>query len=224
MFSSQPQASEPESQPEVQPEPEPTAATAVVPSQRMQAGDVVTFGSYRQSQADNEKTPLNWVVIGTGVAQNAQGEALDCAFLLCQSVIDYRVFNEQFAKTSWEKCDLREWLNDEFLWSFTDEEHDQMLLTDISTDGTPTRDHVWLLSEAEYGELRPLLETVLLGCTDRAADWRDSFAGGVDGWWLRDSGKTASRARYVTGAAADVVQAEVDQRRGVRPVITIVQP
>jgi hypothetical protein len=109
-------------------------------------GETITFGSYGGQE-------LGWRVL-----EVQDGRAL----VITEDIIDVRVYNEERNEnTTWERCTLRQWLNDDFYNSaFSEAERFAVELThlqnlDNSEYGTPggneTNDYIFLLSidEAE---------------------------------------------------------------------------
>ncbi len=125
-------------------------------------GDTVILGTYEQDDdfdLTNGPAPIEWQVIGT-----RDGHTL----LLSKYALDCKLYDGN-RNTTWEKCTLRSWLNDEFYntaFSASDKErivtaHNENLksysfyslsksaiVTEI-LDETPTDDKVFLLSKAE---------------------------------------------------------------------------
>lgn len=67
----------------------------------IKAGDYVEFGNY------------NWQVL-----EVKGGKGL----IISERVLDYRPYNNEAEGTTWAECDLREYLNNDFLQSFSDDE------------------------------------------------------------------------------------------------------
>lgn len=108
--------------------------------------DRIEFGEY-------DGKPLQWRVL------NVEN---DTAYILSDSVITERAFNEVLEPTSWEACTLRSWLNEEFYTTaFTQEQQDAILTSYIrgeqhgyegkegwSEEGA-VKDKIFLLSYAD---------------------------------------------------------------------------
>jgi len=82
----------------------------------------------------------------------------DKALLITEDAIEKRPYNKQFIDVTWETCDLRKYLNGEFLRKFTEEERREIAETQISNPdnlwcGTPggrnTVDKIFLLNLEE---------------------------------------------------------------------------
>ncbi len=121
-------------------------------------GDIVTFGRYEQDNITaNGKEPIEWLVL----AKEKEG-----LLLISRYGLDYRPyhgnpddFNWETHPLNWEECDLRAWLNSDFLEeAFSREEQAQIPTVTVSADANPydwdhpdrdTRDRVFLLSISE---------------------------------------------------------------------------
>ena len=82
----------------------------------------------------------------------------DKALLITEDVIETRPYNKQYTDVIWETCDLREYLNGEFLQKFTAEQRGKIAETNLPNPnnlwyGTPggndTFDKIFLLSLEE---------------------------------------------------------------------------
>ena len=117
-----------------------------------QPGDIVYWGSYEQDAvAANGKEDIAWVVL-----YDDNGRKL----LLSKESLDCQPYNEQNTPTSWAKCTLRTWLNDDFYWeAFNDAEQEALYLPVIKTENSEdSRDYVFVLSMAEANVYLDLFE------------------------------------------------------------------
>ncbi len=115
-------------------------------------GDIVTFGTYEQDgNAENGAEPIEWFILDMEDGQ---------ATLLSVYLLDgHRYHPEEMDKITWEDCELRAWLNDDFLnAAFTEAEQEHIAVTNVINEdnpiyGTPggndTADKIWLLSLGE---------------------------------------------------------------------------
>jgi len=147
----------------------------------LEAGDTVYFGHYlRRTDAPVGLSvqPLEWKVVKT------EGhKALLVAF-------DIGIIHRYAPKTLvWRDCELREWLNNEFMdLAFTEDEKAAILETPNS-DGvlTPAMDKVFILSKEEYESL------ALFMAYETCHDWEkekkasDANDRRVYTWWLRST-------------------------------------
>lgn len=110
----------------------------------------ISFGIYPQGES-GEKKPMRWVVL-----DRRDDELL----LLSAVVIDAKKYHSDVSEITWEKCDLRKWLNKEFLKkAFSEYEQDALVQKqrlenpdneDYQTrGGHSTKDKVFLLSIKE---------------------------------------------------------------------------
>lgn len=103
----------------------------------IKAGDYVNFGNY------------NWQVLEVNGSKG---------LILCERILDYRAYNNDAEATTWAECDLREYLNNDFLLNFNDEER-KMILPVINENP----DNPWDFSEQGGNNM-----------TDGGADTEDS--------------------------------------------------
>ena len=150
---------------------------------RLGNGDVIYFGTY-----NNE--PIAWEI-----AKRDSKKML----LLATKPIAQKPFTDEIKVVTWETSDLRTWLSDEFIKSFSAEQQNQILPTD--TDGT--QDKVFLLSVEEI--------VGLVGSVKYKTEGE---------WWTRTSSKDG--VKYMTASGWVVSKGdEVVRDKGVRPAIWI---
>jgi CYTH domain-containing protein len=134
------------------------------------------------------------------------------ALLLTQDVIEKRPYNVAWEGTTWEKCTLRHYLNDEFYQTFSNQAQARILSTEntnennqwFGTDGgNDTIDRVFLLSIEEVvryfgdsGQLKNKNPN-----DERFIDDNFNKKRGVSskntGWWLRSPGLDTGVAAFV---------------------------
>jgi len=157
---------------------------------------IVNFGSYPQNGSG--KKPIEWQIL------DVSG---DEALLVSCYGIDSRQYNSRFMDVTWENCDLRKWLNHDFLKAaFTEEEQQRIKFADVPNDDNPrfgacggndTRDRVFCLSLAEA-------ERYFKDDSEREC-WPTALAlyRGLESWhgscfwWLRSPGSSLTYASYV---------------------------
>ena len=116
-------------------------------------GNYVTFGTYPQTKAGNDATPIEWLVL----ARDG-----DKALLISRYGLDVQPYNKDYTSVTWETCTLRTWLNSTFYnKAFSSAEQAAILTTDVdnsksqcysiwtTSGGNNTQDKVFLLSYAE---------------------------------------------------------------------------
>ena len=167
-------------------------------------GGTVFLGRYRQS--GSKETPIEWRVL------SKEGTRL---LLISKDILDCHIFqddlyknvwraltvdemNQQSRKRTWEKCELRQWLNDSFFCKAFSAEEQKLIQTvtvpavknriNMDHPGHDTRDNVFLLNipEAEQyfksnGDRKA--EPCKLVADSKTLDW---YGGGA--WWLRSQG------------------------------------
>ena len=192
----------------------------------MTAGNNVTFGSYPQTEAGNDSTPIEWLVLEYDAANNK-------ALLISRYGLDCQPYNTEWVDVTWETCTLRGWLNGEFMnRAFSAEEQKAILTTDVDnsrsqgysgygTDGGKnTKDKIFLLSYAEANQYFGVQYYSVDGAMDnlrsrvaptdhavRQGVWTSSSYTTSEGkaaawWWLRSPGSSASSAADVRGNGA----------------------
>ena len=196
---------------------------------KINVGDYISFGSYPQSKAGNDETPIEWLV-------------LDCdggtALLVSRYALDCKPFNEKQEDTTWETCTLRGWLNNEFFNKvFSAEEKQSILQSDVSADKNPvydtnpgnaTKDNVFLLSAVETNKYFKSKDARRCAPTDYAIQ-QGAYASGsnkVEGrkacwWWLRSPGSDSlSATNVITGGS--IYDNDVGNSYGaVRPCVRV---
>lgn len=177
-------------------------------------GDLFYLGSWKSKRGWNRKRELlEWRVIAVEDAK---------ALLLCNHVIDKRPYHKSGEAITWGKCDLRQWLNQEFYEeAFSDIEKTKVLLTDVVAEKNPYHntdagedvlDRVFLLSIPEIYQYLP-------HGSERIVDTGD---GKVCWWWLRSPGSFRTKASYVAdGGNVAVSGCDAVKVNGVRPAIWI---
>ncbi len=168
---------------------------------RVNVGEYVKFGRYPQNN-DNYKEPIEWLVL-----EVESNEAL----LVSRYGLDRRQYHQGVISMTWEQCDLRNWLNHDFLKSaFTAEEQRRIKISDVvnvanpeygTSGGNNTQDRVFCLSIAEAERyfkndgkrrcrLTPMAEEHGAGYGAHRNCW----------WWLRSPGDNQN---YASGVRPD---------------------
>ncbi len=189
---------------------------ACVVATKFTVGTYVEFGTYPQTKAGTDSTPIEWLVLACDDSK---------ALLISRYGLDAQPYNLKCVATTWEKCTLRSWLNTAFLTkAFTAEEQQAILTTTVDNSssqgfnslstigGNNTQDKVFLLSYAEAHEyfgvtfvngknIKARVEPTAYAAEQGKLDLKYSFktAGGERSckWWLRSPGNTSARASYV---------------------------
>ena len=116
-------------------------------------GNTVLFGAYPQTEAGDDSTPIEWIVLDTQEEKS---------LLISKYGLDAQQYHTDRNDITWETCSLRAWLNGEFLQkAFSEEEQKQILTTTVDNsreqacrgglkqDQNTTQDKIFLLSYAE---------------------------------------------------------------------------
>lgn len=168
----------------------------------------LTFGSY-------EGYDTQWVVVDVDDTS---------ALLLAKYVIEKRPYNDVRMETTWESSTMRTWLNGEYLnQAFSQEEQDCILTTHFYNNGDPeTDDRVFLLSEAEAGELKELGDDVYLAGAEYNFDAEPEDGKTLHetkcGWGLRTPASDKNGVLFVS-YTGEIKGIYVDGKDAVRPAI-----
>ena len=204
------------------------ASKTAVPE--LKKGDYFKFGSYYQENS-TKKTPIEWLVLkksGTKV------------LLISRYALDCKRYHNQRVDITWENCDLRKWLNGEFLKSaFSAAEQKKIAVTKLTNDnnaeygtfgGNSTEDRVFCLSLAEASSLFKDNESRICVPTPYASG-KGCFKSSktfINGrgcclWWLRSPGDYQRDASDVgTDGALYLGGINVDRDgRAVRPALWV---
>ena len=145
--------------------------------------------------------PIKWRVL-----KKQEGEV----FLLADTVLTKKPYNEKRKSVTWEKSTLRTWLNKNFMnLAFSEEEQAAINQTEMrnrdnlklgTKGGNKTSDRIFLLSQSqvygtttaeEYGFVKDST------CKDEARKGKD-ITGEKISWWLRSPGKEGDYAACVS--------------------------
>ena len=175
----------------------------------MKKGDIIKFGKYPHDNYSLETLlngvsapPIEWLVL------DVKGNE---ALLISRYGLDCKRYHHERDDITWEDCDLRKWLNSDFLKSaFSNEESERILVSELKNEDNPeygtrggndTWDRIFCLSinEAEH---------YFSSDTDRqckpTAYAQKQGVGYCDGcyWWLRSPGISQLDAAYVDAGGA----------------------
>lgn len=180
----------------------------------------VRFGTYPAGGA-----AIEWIVLD---------EDEDRMLLLAQDCIDARPWHGVRKAVTWAQCDLRTWLQEDFLFeAFTEEERRRILVSDVENGddfgyGTPvggdTRDRVFLLGGREVGKYLSSGGSRTASPTAYARRHGAYVNGaGTCAWWLRSPGMTPLGPAYIAsngdvGTRAHEVEETII---GVRPAMWV---
>ena len=193
-----------------------------------QPGDYITFGNYEQdNNTSNGKEPIEWFVLDVDEDNNK-------ALVVSKYALDCQYYHgEDGDPITWEKCDLRYWLNGDFLLdAFTGKERLRIPYTTVHTPDNPTSgqpggndtsDQIFLLS---IGEVRSYFfsngERMCVPTAYAVAQGAEQ-EGSADTcvWWMRSPGYNIGDAAFVTAEGLVNVDGDscCDRYIGVRPAM-----
>ncbi len=174
----------------------------------IKVGDTIPFGCYEQdNDTANGKEEIQWIVLAV-----EDGRAL----LISEYVLDALTFHTDgdsyTVNTTWENCQMRQWLNGEFLeTAFSAEESARIALSALTNPdrvdayytvegGEDTEDRLFILSAEEYDRYLANSKTRIAHPTKYAASkvrlW--STGNGAD-WRLRSPGAGQNFTQYISG-------------------------
>ncbi len=187
----------------------------LVPLAEARVGAYIEFGTYEQdNDLTNGAEPIEWLVL------DKKGGRL---LVISRYALDYRQYHNKSTSISWEKCNLRKWLNDEFYSNaFSQDEKGKIYKTVIKAEtGEETKDRVFLLSTAEANEY-------FNSDKNRQCESTEYFHAQVRynnaycTWWLRSPGLNTYNAALVLDVGS--IRSDgggVDHSFGVRPAMWI---
>ena len=186
-------------------------------------GMIIPFGAYPQDN-DCFRTPIEWLVL------DVKGNE---ALLISRYGLVCKQYHSRGAIT-WEDCDLRKWLNRDFLKSaFSNEESERILVSKLKNDNNPkyygttggndTKDRIFCLSIAEakqyFGNNKDRKCKPTAYVRKRAVYVNN----GCCSWWLRSPGDDQDLASYVyTGGALYLDNGVNYGNIAVRPALRII--
>ena len=185
----------------------------------IQKGEFVRYGNYYQDSSV-QKSPIEWLVL------DVKGNEV---LLISRYALYSMYYHNSWSDITWKDCDLRKWINSDFLKSaFSKEESERILVSELTIDDNPgrvieTRDKVFCLSIAEAEKYfssdndRKCMPTVY-------ARQRGAIVyNGCCYWWLRSPGSYHDRATFVgTNGALDMHGGRVNNAgRAVRLALRI---
>ena len=157
-------------------------------------GNVVTFGTYPQTENGTDQTPIEWVVLDCDEANHK-------TLLISKYGLDVVPYNSQmYTYAVWKDSKVRSWLNNTFLdKAFNENEKAAILITEVDNSseqgyrgwragGANTQDHIFLLSYAEANLYLGVTREDENNTKARLAPTAYAIAKGA---WISDSNKSA---------------------------------
>ena len=182
----------------------PVAAYAQAANTGLEVGSSVTMGLYEQDgNIKNGAEPIEWLVVDVD-ADNGR------ALVVSKYSLDRLLYHSKYEPVTWETCDLRRVLNDEFLSTvFTEEESQRILSVQLHTPdntergtkgGNDTTDRVFILSAQEAEQNFPT-SNERQGLSTPYLNQLCAFTNGLEFtttvYWLRTPGDSQAHAAYV---------------------------
>lgn len=190
----------------------------------MATNKFIKFGSCPQNGSASR--PIEWQVL-----QVRGNDAL----LVSRYALDCRQYHHEQADITWEDCDLRKWLNNDFLKAaFTEEEQKRILISEVQNNDNPrygirggniTRDRIFCLS---------IDEVIRYFKNDAERKCRATVMAKAGGayvcdyghcwWWLRSPGGYQDCASHILAEGRPDVNGcfVVDGFNAVRPALQII--
>ena len=190
----------------------------------IKVGKFIKYGRYFQD-SEREKSPIEWLVL------DIKGNE---ALLISRYALDCKQYHHEYNYITWEDCDLRKWLNSDFLKSaFSNEESERILVSELrnyknpeygTRGGNDTKDRIFCLSIAEAEQYFS---------SDEDRQCRPTAYAGKQGvyvsneccyWWLQSPGYNHNLATSVdAGGALDLDGRDIlNDNCAVRPALRII--
>ncbi len=147
-------------------------------------GGEVYFGVY-------EGDPIPWKILHTDK---------DKMLLITKYPVENLAYHDELKNITWETSSIREWLNDDFLKEFSNDQENRILMG-VSKE---IHDHVFLISQEEYEQYSTA-----------------AFSESISDWWTRT--KTDAGMMFVSGETGELntYGQGVVHALGVRPCVWV---
>ena len=158
--------------------------------------NTIVFGAYEQNNNKKDgKEPVEWVILHIDESNNR-------ALLLSKYVLDMQRFHQKWTKVSWEKCNVRDWLNGTFYEAcFSNEERNAIVQWDLESyygdQHVKTSDNVFFLSADEARKYFSSNVERRVEATSYAIEHEVALSGVNCYWWLRDASGRKNDANRV---------------------------
>ena len=159
-----------------------------LPVMAQEIGDIITFGSYEQDDLTGAD-PIEWQVLAV-----ENGRAL----LISRYALAVRQYHKSWDKCTWEKSELRKWLNKDFYNSIFEKAEKSKVIEVLNINkssqyaegGKDTKDKIFLLSVDEVSQY--FADDASRECqavyTARQNGAYRNTSNGNTAWWLRSPG------------------------------------
>ena len=188
-------------------------------------GDTIKFGSYYINN-DEEKEPIEWIIV-------SKNEEAKTELLISKYALDRKKYNDLYISTTWQKSNIRKWLNNEFYNEAFENVGYKFIKTRAldnhqnpefrSLESNKTYDKVFLPS---YDELVKYIKDEYLKC--KGTNYFKSIGGYVDkygyaDWWTRTPGDSDSHVMNVSADGEIILHGDYVNTDdfGVRPMIEV---
>lgn len=163
-------------------------------------GDYVFFGAYEQDgNTSNGKEKTEWLVL------DRQDDQI---LVISRYGLDCKPYEKHYEDVTWETCNIRKWLNEDFLnEAFSVEEQVFIPSTTVFADKNPdwdtnpgndTQDKIFLLSIPEVDKYFTSGNSSACNATNYATENGAKTDGGFcKWWWLRSPGYDQCHAAFV---------------------------
>ena len=188
----------------------------------MKKGDIIKFGNYPQDSY-GRKSPIEWIVLDVN-----ENEAL----LISRHGLDCKQYNHEFTNITWENCDLRKWLNDDFLkYAFSEEEIKRIKFSELKNDDNPecdtkggndTTDRIFCLSINEVEQYFSSDDARKCKPTAYAVKQHAFVEDGYCDWMLRSPGMTNFHVAMYNVDETCPYGSVVDNPNTIRPALRII--
>ena len=183
-----------------------------------QVGDTIIFGQYEQDgNTSNGKEDIKWKVLKI---------ESDKVLIISEVCLESKPIHPSDVNVTWETSSIRQWLNNEFLNTFSNTQKSIIKKSHISNDtyilnadsGNDTNDYIFLLSVDEAQMYFQSDEARYAAFSKRASENKsESF------WWLRTKGEGYLSATFVmmSGKISTHGVNYWGHRYGIRPAMWI---
>lgn len=188
-------------------------------------GEVIEFGSY-YINSDKKKDPIEWIIVD-------KNEEMKTELLLSKYAIERKKYNDVYTAMTWQKSDIRKWLNNDFYNEAFESVGSKFVLTSQldnhknpeykSADANVTYDRVFLPS---YEELKKYVKQEDLKC--KATKHFKSVGGYINeedcvDWWTRTPGDADSHIMNVSASGEIVMRGDyvITDDFAIRPMIKV---
>ena len=172
----------------------------------MKKGDIIKFGKYPQDNY-SFRTPIEWLVLDFN-------EKTKEALLISRYGLDCQKYHNVPTDITWEYCDLRKWLNNDFIkLAFSEEEVKKIKVSELKNEdntvyrtrgGNNTKDRIFCLSfnEAEHYFGSDNDRKCKPNAYARKQGVNVYDRNGCCWWWLRSPGDEQRYAKFVNPRGA----------------------